>query len=184
MEFSPLTAETYAECAAPILAILLEVFPFPSDRQVENSAQEFARRKGISATDVGAEPDAEIGRFVRGSLSLASITPTLIAVMATVASLHNVTMLTIALFCILAALVVANAVVGGLHPEDYETDIVVAGQLYTGVTHARLVSWFIRIANVMLVALILLHAAIYSDSKPTNSPPMSPPGGSARFAQP
>jgi hypothetical protein len=158
MNVENLNFEVFMECLAPLFAILLEAKPFPGDRQIKKEAKEFIANEQIS----GNHASTHLERFTKGTLSLASVVPTFIAMIATIATFHDIRSILLVVTAVLFGIFMLNALVGGRTLDGLNDDAVISffgrEHIFNGFPWTKLISWSIRFVNLGLVIAILAHA--------------------------
>lgn len=161
--FHAIDVHDLLECVPPALAIWFDIFPLPPKHSLERQARSLAR-KSSSIPKPLWEPYHD---FAKGALALYSLVPTALAVIATVLTFHNDIVSVLTIFAVIAVSAIILNLLGNRHYDD----LVGKFRLPTAEGHrtrmfniryTEAISDGIRIVNVFLILIILIHGMIDS----------------------
>jgi hypothetical protein len=167
----PLDVHVVLECVPPALAIWFEIFTVPTKNTIEAHADAIAKKHNPTTF----KPiSGDLQNFAEGALSVYSIVPTALAVIATVLSFHNNTLSLLCIFAVIAVAAILPYFIGRrrlhelteLRVDNAEPDGLV--QL-SEVSSTKYISRGIRFVNIGMIVIILLHGLMAETNAPTKS---------------
>lgn len=149
-------ADLVIAAVPPALAILLQLFPIPSDRYLDNAARERQRRGGLPL-----EAGDMILGTVKGALSIAAFVPTMMSlILSSMALLYDrddfAEWLSLWVCLGMVVVVVLTSCLTRFAPFELETTrlrLLFMPRVLLPMTWAQVINWVIYGTNLILVAL-------------------------------